>query len=69
MEYGHQVSGGKMIYQHKKTGQKLQIKEDGGDIVSCYVLDDNLNKIRIRSSGCNYKTTVCQKNNLVEAIQ
>ena len=58
-----------MIYIHRKTGQKLQVKVDCGDIVSCYVLDDNLNKIRVNSSKRNYKVVLCKKHNLVEVLQ
>lgn len=52
-----------MIYVHRKTGQKLKIKEDCGDIASCYILNNNLEKIK--SHGV-YKVTLCHKHNLVE---
>jgi hypothetical protein len=57
---------------HKKTKQKLQLKNDCGDIISAYVLDDNLNKIineNMSYSGNVYKTVVCHKNNLMEILQ
>lgn len=50
-----------MFYQHKKTGQKLEIKIDCGDIVSVYVLDDDLNRLK-NSSGHIVK--LCNKKNL-----
>jgi hypothetical protein len=57
-----------MIYKHKKTGQTLQIKAAYGDIATCYVLDENLNKIIEHNKKERYKTVVCNKNNLLEVL-
>ena len=54
-----------MIYYHRITKQKVQMKTDCGDIIEAYVLDGNLNKIKLNSS---YKTIICNKKNLVEVI-
>jgi hypothetical protein len=55
-----------MIFRHKKTKQLLELKDDGGDIVSCYVLDDSCNRIITIEGG--FQTEVFQKKNLFESV-
>ena len=54
-----------MIFKHKKTKQLLELKDDGGNIVSCYVLDDNYNRIKIEE---DFQIEVFQKKNLFEVV-
>ena len=59
-----------MIYRHKKTGQALQLESDHGDMATCFLLDENLNKIRIYGFDCSqiWETVICSKENLVEVL-